>query len=504
MITYSRFIHEAKHFPITVPTSKDYRVFIGGEEVPVYTCRISAYPFNTWWQGHQRPVNQTDLVSYVNLITDEAVTLEVEPLSDAAYERIMLKPYSKGVLPRREGSRIVFTLTENGGYVLELDDYHHLLYVFNNKPVLCEHPSDVTHYFGPGVHITGRIELKSGESLYLDKDALVYGCVYAEEAENIRIYGNGIFDDSAEERFHQHCYESYTNGNIKLYSCKNVKIEGVGFTNSAVWCVNVFHCEDVLLDFVNVFGQWRYNTDGVDIVNSSRITVRNCFIHSFDDSAVIKGIDRYDEYDCEDILVENCVLWCDWGKTLEVGFETNCLEMRRITFRNCDVLRGGNTVCDIQNGDCAEVSEIVFENIRVEMERFYTPYELQASEDAVYRQKDQIEIPLFLHVANVRFREQYDHLKEGKAWKPYRRTEKDPAYASVHDICVKDLQILCDEEIFRRLPQKKVARLRLVNQVKDALYDCITVENVTLNGKHVSREEMETSIEGDIGTLTVL
>lgn len=130
----------------------------------------------------------------------------------------------------------------------------------------------------------GKIVLKSGDSVYLDKNALVYGCLFAENAENIHIYGNGIFDDSGEERFCEHCYEPYTNGNVKFYDCKNVKIEGVGFANSAIWCVNLFHCSGVEIDGINVFGQWRYNTDGIDIVNSNGIVIRNSFVHSFDDT----------------------------------------------------------------------------------------------------------------------------------------------------------------------------------------------------------------------------
>ena len=189
----------------------------------------------------------------------------------------------------RAGDRIAFTLKENGGYVLELDDYHGFLYIFNNNPVVCENPESVTYYFGPGVYMPGKIVLKSGDSVYLDKNALVYGCLLAENAENIHIYGNGIFDDSGEERFSEHCYEPYTNGNIKFYDCKNVKIEGVGFTNSAIWCVNLFHCINVNIDGINVFGQWRYNTDGIDIVNSKGVVIRNSFVHSFDDTITIKG-----------------------------------------------------------------------------------------------------------------------------------------------------------------------------------------------------------------------
>ena len=80
MFTFSNFKHEwtKSQFTCEMPNSKDYKVYINGEEVPVYTCRISKYPFNTWWPGHQRPVNQTDLVSYVNLVADEKVKIAVD------------------------------------------------------------------------------------------------------------------------------------------------------------------------------------------------------------------------------------------------------------------------------------------------------------------------------------------------------------------------------------------------------------------------------------------
>ena len=48
MFTFSNFKHEwtKSSFPCDVPLSKDYKVFVNGQEVSVYTCRISAYPFN--------------------------------------------------------------------------------------------------------------------------------------------------------------------------------------------------------------------------------------------------------------------------------------------------------------------------------------------------------------------------------------------------------------------------------------------------------------------------
>lgn len=384
MYSFSKFIHyEAKSkFIYKRPLSERFKVFVNGEEAPVYTSRISKYPFNTVWPGHQRPFNQTEEASFVNIVSDEAIKIEVETLSD--YERIILKPYSKNIIPCEENGKITFTLNENGFFALQLDSYHNMLYIFNSKPISAPERDDVTYYYGPGIHFPGTISLKSNESVYIDKDALVYGNILAEDAENLHIFGNGLLDDSHEERTGNYCYEDYTVGNMRFYDCKNVSVEGVAMTNSAEWCVSLFGCYDFSFDGIKIFGQWRYNTDGVDIVNCQNIFIKNSFIHSFDDTVTIKGIDRYCKIDNVNIHTEGCVLWCDWGKCCEVGVETACREYKNISFKNCDVLRGGTAVLDINNGDCAEISNVVFENINVEYNSFDTQEVYQSEEEQVY------------------------------------------------------------------------------------------------------------------------
>ncbi len=472
--------------------SRDYRVWLGGTEVPVYTCRISSYPFNRHWPGHQRPTEQSEVVSFVNLVSDEPISLEVEPLVGEC-EKIMLKPYSKGVEVAKRGEKIAFSLRENGGYVLELDDYHNCLYIFNNKPVICEQTDAVTHYFGAGVHDAGKITLYSNESVYVDKDAYVYGCIFAQDAENIRVFGNGIFDDSREVRESAGCYRDVVNGNIKFYDCKNVTVQGVGFTDSAIWCVNLFHCFDVIVDGINVFGQWRYNTDGVDIVNSQRVQVKNCFIHSFDDSVTIKGIDAYAETSCTDILTENCVIWCDWGKVLELGHETACEEYAHITFRNCDILRGGNTACDIQNGDCATIHDVLYENIRLELESFYTPHKLQSSKEDRYTYDTPYEIPAAVNFTNMpRFRAAYG-LKDEPLCVGARQGES--GYASVQRVTARNIQVYCDEEIFAERGVG-AAWVRVTNGVQGSEFSDITVENISVNGVRISPESLNIKVRG--------
>ena len=502
MVEFSTFKHEYKdsQFSHSIPTSKDYRVFVNGREASVYTCRVSAYPFNCWWPGHQRNVSQSEVVSFVNIVSDEEIEIAVEPLTKTAYERVMIKPYAKGVGYEKRGDRIVFRLRENGGYVLELDDYHGMLYIFNNRPIPCPEPEKVTYYFGKGVHFAGKITLRSNESIYLDRDALVYGCVYAENAENIHIFGNGIFDDGTEERVSEHCYEPFTNGNLKLYDCKNIRVEGVGFTNSAIWCINLFHCFDAVLDGINVFGQWRYNTDGVDIVNCQRVTVRNSFIHSFDDTVTIKGIDRYGFESNANILTEGCVLWCDWGRTMEIGLETECPAYQNIVFRDCHVIRGGNTVCDIQNGDCAHVHDVTFENISMELESFYTKEVYQKSEDRVYAPGDEISFAALMRISNNRFRQAYAFLGVGSG---NTSTLGQPSYAGVNRVRVKNIAIYADSQVMSRTDGRCVT-VKIRNLIPTTEYSDIEIENVSLNGKRISADGMSILIEGcDRSVLTV-
>lgn len=446
MISYSKFEHNySKSFlKFVEPVSQEYKVWVNGEEVPVYTCNISKYPFNTVWPGHQRPVDQTLKVSYINIVSDEDISLEILP--EFEYNKMYVKPYSKQIPWEKKGEKISISLKKEQNAILELDSHRHLLYIFNSKPIPCENPEDVTYYFGPGIHFAGKITMKSNESLYVDKDALVYGCIYAEGAENIRVFGNGVFDDSMEERVGNYCYEEYVNGNIKFYDCKNIKVNGVGFKNSAIWCVSLFGCYDVEIDNIKVFGQWRYNTDGIDIVNCQNIFINNSFIHSFDDTITIKGIDRYTHIDNKNIHIDNCILWCDWGKCCEVGIETACREYKDISFTNCDILRAAGFAIDVQNGDFAEISDVRFENISVDMNTFDEPCQYQENDDMKYSREGECEKPILINFTNWLWRTKENEECWGVPVTYPEINLEGIKYAALHDITAKNIYVYCDED----------------------------------------------------------
>lgn len=450
--------------------SEDYKVKVNGEEIPVYTCRISKYPFNRFWPGYQRSREQTVEASYVNLISDEELNLEVT--ITRPFERVQVKPYSKNIKPQQDQNVLKFTIKPNDKIILTLGDYAHCLYIFNSKPFICEDSKSVTYYFGPGIHFPGKITLKDNESVYVDKDAVVYGSVFARNANNIRVFGNGIFDDSMEERVFANCYDDYTIGNARFYKCRNVTVEGVSFRNSAAWCVSVWGSYNVNFDDIKVYAQWRYNTDGVDIVNSQDVSLTNSFIHSFDDSVVVKGVEKYCHIDNKNVYVNGCVLLCDWGRACEIGLETNCKTYDNIVFENCDVVHGGCVAFDIQNGDYAEVKNVSFINNRVEYERFHRPEILQRTEDQKYDAMDKTISAYLFMISNHR---SYCNIV------PSNAEEMGCPAAQVHDILVKDTTVYYDDAI-PLIDGKFQTFIGISSVVNKIEHYNITVENVTING----------------------
>lgn len=493
MVSHSEFKHEyINAYIYTEKISSDYEVFVNGEKIPVYTCRVSKFLFNRPWPGHQREINQTEIASFVNIVSDEHIDIKVKV--NKKCEKMNIRPYSKNINFKDEDGFVSFSLDSEAQLVLCGEDLHNCLYIFNSKPIKCEEPESVTHYFGPGVHMPGKITLKDNESVYVDKDALVFGCIYAENAKNIRIFGNGLFDDSAEERFANRCYENFTNGNIKFYDCENISIEGVMFRNSAIWCVNIFHCFDVVIDNIKVFGQWRYNSDGVDVVNSQRVVLKNSFIHSFDDAVTIKGIDRYIETDCTDIITENCVLWCGWGKACQLGFETACREFKNIIFRNCDIISAGFDALSIQNGDCAEISDVLFENINIEFNSFDTEPVLQETDESVYDAYDKPFYPAIINFMNVRFRDAYadDNWGVPIDHAPVDLTGIDQT--NIHDITVKNIKIYSDKPM-EKSDGKYKHPVYVKSVVEGVKFYNIAIENITVNGEKIGIDDVVSVVE---------
>ncbi|MBQ4065879.1 MAG: hypothetical protein IJD10_07240, partial [Clostridia bacterium] len=357
-------------FPEDEPRSELYHITVNGKAVPCYTCRVSAMPYNRHWEydgpWHQRPLDQTEEAAFVSFgITGPA---EVTVTVAKPFHEVLLRPRARGGV-RVTGERIVtFTVTEPGQFSFEVDGRHQNLHFFVEDGRDYERERrNATYYFAPGIHHTKEIELKDGESVFLEAGAVVHGSIRAEGAENVGVYGRGILDGSLAERQEDEVDRGHA-GLLNFIRCRNVTVDGPILRDSEWWGLSVYNGENIECRNVKSVGMWRYNSDGLDFVNSRNVHVSGCFLRTYDDSIVIKGLrwQGHEERNNENYLIENCVLWCDWGGALEIGCETVADEYVNIVYRNCDIIGASLGAMRIHSGDRAFVHHILYDTIRIE------------------------------------------------------------------------------------------------------------------------------------------
>ena len=451
-----------------------YVVTVDGREAPVSAARCSAIPFNRRWPGHQRDVAQTELAGFVRFAFSRRTVVEVTP--DHDFEKVVVRPLSKKVRFYRNGRTVGVVLVELGGYTVEFDGHAHALHLFADAPrdygVAPDAPG--VRYYGPGEHDVGAVELKSGETVYIDKGAVVYGRFNIEKASDVAILGGGILDmgrikeeilfdiATGDGSFDVHNAKRWHA--IRCQESNRIRIDGITIRDSLCYNIGLYGCADVEIENVKIIGQWRYNTDGIDFHNCRRGRVRNCFARTYDDTFCCKSHAQWVS-DCEDILFEKCVAWCDWGKALEVGVECQSDHLRRLVYRDCDIIHSAGNALDVANVDHGEVSDILFEDIRVEDDDPMPAMQFQKADDAPFDANAGLDAPLSLFVASIWFSPEYS-------------TERGVTYRGagrINGVVVRDVVVTA----------RKGIRCGLYGFDAAHRVSHVAFENIVVNGKPV-------------------
>ena len=433
--------------------SNDYNLTVGGRPVSVYSCRVSAIPFDQVWPGYQRPLDQTELAGFA--CWDMSSPVEVVVRSKQPVRSVAVRPSSLGIKPAVKGDRITFKLSRPVSAVVEINGSHGALHLFGS-PLEKDAPAPNApgvRFFGPGVHRPGPITVASNQTIYLAAGAVVYGSIEANNVSNLRICGRGIIDVSQIDR---------TNGfgAIRLSGCSNVVVSGIVMRDPNAWGCSLFGCRNAAISNVKLIGLWRYNADGIDICNSQDVTIRDCFIRSFDDSIVLKGVKSgYDSQPVRNVTASGCVIWNDWGVALEIGAETCAPEISGIRFEDLDIIRATQVALGISHGDRATVRDVRYRNIRVDLGDDNPRPRLQTSPEDRYEPKPGDNyLPLLLAV----------HVNAT----PY---SQDGQQGNVRDVLLQDVSVTGP-----RMPNSFLRGFDAGHAVQG-----VTIDNLRLNGKPI-------------------
>ncbi len=343
--------------------SSDYQVFTDNREQFVYNARVSAMPVNVW-PGVKRPLQQTEIAAFCSFDSDQR-NLIIKPA--VKITDVVIRPLAMHVKYTIVNNEIHFTLDKAGQVVVEVNGWHKALHLFVNpvKKNLSIKKKSGDLYFGPGVHYPGVILAKSNQTIHIAQGAVVYGAILGKGLHDLTIEGEGILDGS---RFVRNVD---TVNLIMLMQCRNIKVSGIVLRDAQIWTFMTYECDWLVIENIKIIGMWRYNSDGIDLVNSRNVEVKNSFVRAFDDCLVIKGINlmnRPDEsiWKIAHISYRNCVVWCDWGRGLEIGAETIADSISHIRYSDIDIIHFVHIAIDIQDGNHAAVSDVLYDNIRVE------------------------------------------------------------------------------------------------------------------------------------------
>lgn len=387
----------------------DYEVYVNGERVELNTARVSAYPFNRRWPGHQRQIDQTELINFLSMEADEEFELRIVPKIPSLQLRIRPKTFYAETTLSANGEIVMKVPVGAGQFTVEPYGRNRALHVFVDP--ISEYKIDKNDenlvYFGAGEHDVGDIYLKSGQTLFIDEGAVVYATVFAFHADDVKILGRGILDNS--RNLETVLYEANVDnnhaavGNVKrkftmnFVGCKNVEIDGITIRDALLYNIDSMSCENVHINNIKIIGCWRFNSDGVHFANCSDCSLTNSFLRTFDDSICVRGFANY-EYDrflndekeedlsfvCRNVLIKNCVVWNDWGKSLQVGTETFAKEINGITFGDCKLIHATMISLAIWLVDNAHISDVVFRGITVETDDYLLKGHVQRTDSDIY------------------------------------------------------------------------------------------------------------------------
>ncbi len=163
---------------------------------------------------------------------------------------------------------------------------------------------------------------------------LDYSLFYGENIENVTFSGRGTIDGQGgsfpienNEKPFRYMNRPYIFWFIKS---KNILIEDIFLTNSALWMQHYLACEYITIRGIRVYNHSNKNNDMIDIDGCKNVLISDCIGDSDDDALTIKSTSHHIS---ENIVVENCIL-SSHCNAIKCGTESSG-GFRNIAISNC-------------------------------------------------------------------------------------------------------------------------------------------------------------------------
>lgn len=302
----------------------------------------------------------------------DTVEVKISAVAEAI-STVTVRPQHKEPEYSVDGNTVTLYMAPYDRYDIEINGNEATpLFLFanpvdENKPD--KNDPNVVFYAAGDTYDVGNLNLKSGQTLYIEGGAIVNGSVRADNASDITIAGGGILDGRTQ-----------SGNKVRLTECSNVTLKNITVLGKNNWTTYLIQCQHIDSDGYKVVATFSDKTDGsgnendsFDLMGCSHATVRRGFCYCHDDTYCIKTQKWLVGGVSTDITFEDCVSWNkDCGNGFVVGYETN-MDVSDVTFKNCSSIHSAGAsnplrrgALSVHNGAGGTISGVRFENIHVE------------------------------------------------------------------------------------------------------------------------------------------
>ncbi|MCF2505244.1 hypothetical protein L0663_17765 [Dyadobacter sp. CY107] len=334
-----------------------YSVKVNGQQVPVFHAGLNVY-----FAGFDFTGSAEVMVSAKNNVDKypgQTANKETVKEDEKGYWRgiVQVKPLSRNVRADLNGPAVGFKLDSAGQYSVERAGTSHfkddVIFIFANRPetIVPKMASTNIIYLKAGIH-QKHIDLKSGQTLYMDAGAVLFGSINVWDAKDVKILGRGTVvyygpqsEDHDDGWKHQKNWHPLTTHNVQGLTVRGITFVG----RSRTWSIQTHTTFDAVFDNIKIIAvnPQNINGDGIDWYGGGRTKVMNSLIRSMDDCFAFftpeSSNDMWGEMknttgEVKDIEISNCVLWTTLANIFRIGFNGQALTTNNISIENVDVI----------------------------------------------------------------------------------------------------------------------------------------------------------------------
>ncbi|AWW29556.1 glycoside hydrolase family 28 protein [Echinicola strongylocentroti] len=230
--------------------------------------------------------------------------------------------------------------------------------------------------------LVGTIFLKSHVTLYIERGAVLLGSpdiadysedthknmyknephmdrclIFAKDAENFGIEGNGTIDGNGHPRhFNRKTGRPML---IRFLRCNDITMRAVTLQHPAAWTSAWLYCKNIVVEGITITSRVNHNGDGLDFDGCQNVRVSNSSFDTSDDSICLQA--SLPDVPCRDITVTNCVFTSKWAG-MRIGLLSRG-DFESVTVSNCTFRNIQDAGLKIQMNEGGTMKNMVFNNL---------------------------------------------------------------------------------------------------------------------------------------------